>query len=73
MVNGTTRLIQNAAPSEAVVYAQALILTETIFGHAQFMRWQPKFFRDKISSVIPLRFGGLTSPKITVRPLKQKI
>jgi len=25
MVNGTTRLIQNAAPSEAVVYAQALI------------------------------------------------
>jgi hypothetical protein len=24
MVNGTTRLIQNAAPSEAVVYAQAL-------------------------------------------------
>ena len=48
------------------------ILTETIFGHAQFMRWQPKFFRGKISSVIPLRFGGLTSPKITVRPLKQK-
>ena len=24
MVNGTTRLIQDAAPSEAVVYAQAL-------------------------------------------------
>jgi hypothetical protein len=47
-------------------------LAETIFGHAQFMRWQPKFFRGKISSVIPLRFGGLTSPKITVRPLKQK-
>ena len=49
------------------------IFTETVFGHAQFMRWQPKLFRGKTSSMIPLRFGGLTSPQIKVRPLKQKI
>jgi len=57
MVNGTTRLIQNAAPSEAVVYAQALM--REFFWKLSFPRLLPDLQRRKINTLLAVPLVGL--------------